>query len=189
MTQHKPGDVIGFSGRGWLSDAVNLCTYGIPRVSISHVGIVAKAKGELYVFESTSIGDIPCALLGKPIEGTQAHKLEDTVGRYDGSVWKYSLHRNLYPHESRRLSLYLLDTLGVEYDRLGAIRSAGVGLSWAESLFREENLTSIFCSEWVMSAISKTGIFPTDNVSRWSPNKMIRRLRRAGIIKRPERLK
>ena len=53
--------------------------------------------------------------------------------------------------------------------------------SWIESLFREQDLHAIFCSEWVAAAYAVTGLYPTDNVSRWNPNRLIRCLRWQGV--------
>jgi hypothetical protein len=187
----KAGDIIGFSGRSWVSAAINIATYGIPLWGISHVGILANCPdGKLRLFESTTLdGDIPCEITGKPICGTQAHALDFILGHYDGKAYHYPLYRPLYPNEDERLTEFLIDTIGVPYDMLGAFRSAGVGLSWIESLFREQDLTSIFCSEMVAAAYATVGLFATDNVSRWNPNRLVRRLRRAGILLRPRRLK
>jgi len=187
----KAGDIIGFSGHSWISAAINIATYGIPFWGISHVGIMANAPdGRLLIFESTSLdGDIPCEITGKPICGTQAHDLDFILQHYIGKAWHYPLYRPLYPNEDERLTEFLFDTIGVPYDALGAFRSAGVGLSWIESLFREQDLSTIFCSEMVAAAYSTVGLFATDNVSRWNPNKLVRRLRRAEILLKPRRRK
>lgn len=187
----KAGDTVGFSGRSWLSAGINIATYGIPFWGISHVGIMANAPaGRLLIFESTSLdGDIPCEITGKPICGTQAHDLDFILQHYSGKAWHYPLYRPLYPNEDERLTEFLFDTIGVPYDALGAFRSAGVGLSWIESLFREQSLASIFCSEWTAAAYAVVGLFATDNVSRWNPNRLVRHLRRASILLKPRRLK
>jgi len=190
-TEIKAGDIIGFSGRSWLSAAINIATYGFPLWGISHVGIMANAAdGRLLIFESTSLdGNIPCEITGKPICGTQAHVLAFILGHYRGKAWHYPLYRPLYANENERLTEFLIDTIGVPYDTMGAFRSAGVGLSWIESLFREQDLTTIFCSEMVAAAYATVGLFATDNVSRWNPNRLVRRLRRAEILLKPRRLK
>ncbi len=190
-TEIEAGDIIGFSGRSWLSAGINIATYGIPLWGISHVGVMAHATdGRLLIFESTSLdGDIPCEITGKPICGTQAHVLDFILGHYRGKAWHYPLYRPLYVNEDERLTEFLMDTIGVPYDMMGAFRSAGVGLSWIESLFREQNLASIFCSEWVAAAYAVTGLHPTDNVSRWNPNRLCRHLRGHNILCKPRRLK
>jgi len=39
----RPGDLIGFSGESFISDFINVVTYGVPRWGISHVGIMGEA--------------------------------------------------------------------------------------------------------------------------------------------------
>ena len=187
----RAGDIIGFSGHSRISAAINIATYGIPFWGLSHVGVMANSPdGKLRLFESTSLdGDIPCEITGKSICGTQAHVLDFIVQHYCGKAWHYPLYRSLYPQEDERLTEFLMETIGTPYDVMGAFRSAGVGLSWVESLFREQDLTSIFCSEMVAAAYATVGLFATDNVSRWNPNRLVRHLRRAEIVLRPRRLK
>lgn len=186
----KAGDVIGFSGRSWLSAGINLATYGIPLWGISHVGIMANdASGRLLIFESTSLDDLPCEISGKIFTGTQAHKLDDILRVYKGRAYHYPLYRPLYPDEDERLTQFLMDTIETPYDKMGAFRSAGVGLSWIESLFREQDLSTIFCSEWTVAALSVIGVFPTSNASRWNPNRLCRHLRWNHVVYKPRRLK
>ena len=186
----KAGDIIGFSGDSWISALVNVATYGIPFWSLSHVGILGHADdGRLLLFESTQLDDLPCEITGEVFLGTQAHQLEHVVKVYKGKVWHYPAFRPLYASEDERLTRFLMANLHVPYDKMGAFRSAGVGFSWVESLFREQDLTTIFCSEMVAAAYATVGLFATDNVSRWSPNRLVRRLRRAEILLKPRRLK
>jgi len=186
----KAGDIIGFSGRSWISAGINIATYGIPLWDISHVGIMANAPdGRLLIFESTSLENLPCEISHENFTGTQAHLLDDILRVYDGKAYHYPLYRSLYPTEDERLTEFLIDTLGTPYDAMGAFRSAGVGLSWIESLFHPSNLHTIFCSEWVAAAYAVTGLHATDNVSRWNPNRLRRNLRWHGILCKPRRLK
>ena len=60
--------------------------------------------------------------------------------------------------EDERLTEFLMATIHTPYDAMGAIRSAGVGLSWIESLLHPDNLNSIFCSEWVAAAYANIGL-------------------------------
>lgn len=190
MSAIKAGDVIGFSGQSWLSAAINIGTYGFPLFGISHVGIMAHAAdGRLLIFESTSLDDLPCEISGEIFTGTQAHRLEDILRVYKGRVYHYPLYRQLYPVEDARLTQFLMDTIHTPYDTMGAFRSAGVGLSWFESLFRSQDLNTIFCSEWVASALSTIDVFPMSNASRWNPNRLCRHLHWNGVICKPRRIK
>jgi hypothetical protein len=185
----RAGDVIGFSGDCWLSAFINLATYGIPYWSISHVGVMADYADQLLLFESTVLSDIPCAIQGIDIPGTKAVALEERVKGYCGKIWHYPLYRLLYDFERERLSEFLLSTLGMPYDSIGAVRAGGLGWSWLESKLWPADLSAIFCSEWVCAAHTVLGVFQTDHISRWSPNRLIRTERKRGILQAPWRLK
>jgi hypothetical protein len=185
----QAGDLLGFSGDGWLSAGINLATYGIPYWSLSHVGIVGEYKGRTLLFESCLEDADPCEIKGKVFSGTQAHTIESRLTDYHGKIWHYPLYRSLYDFERKRLNRFLRDTTGIPYDEIGAFRAGGIGFSWLESLLREADLSSLFCSEWCAAAHSTIGIFQTDNASRWSPNKLVRHERRQEILLAPRRLK
>ena len=186
----KAGDIIGFSGRSWISAGINIATYGIPLWDISHVGIMANAPdGRLLIFESTSLDNLPCEISHENFTGTQAHLLDDILRVYDGKAWHYPLYRSLYEYEDKRLTEFLMATIHTPYDAMGAFRSAGVGLSWIESLFHPANLHSIFCSEWVAAAYADIGIVPSANAARWNPNHLVRHLRGAEVLLDPRRFK
>lgn len=187
--EFQPGDIIGFSGFALASAFINLVTYGLPFWDLSHVGIVAEHQGRLVVFESCADDDVPCIIQGKHFRGSQAHELQDTIDGYRGRVWHYPLYRKLYHFEARRLSQFLHQTVGMPYDKIGAFRSGGVGFSLIESCLREADLSSLFCSEWCCAAHTDIGVFPTDSVSRYSPNRFVRTERRHGILLKPRRLK
>lgn len=185
----KVGDIIGFSGRSRGSHLINIGTYGLPGWGISHVGIVCGYRGRLLLFESLIEGGRECVILHRQFSGVQAHNISDTINEYPGRVWHYPLYRTLYDHEVIRLKVTLLNKIGTPYDEIGAIRSGGIGLSWVESLFRGEELASIYCSELVAAEFATTGLYPIVNASRWNPNRLIRRLRKHRVLKKPVRLK
>ncbi len=184
------GDIIGFSGANFTSDAINLVTRGIPRWCISHVGIVGLHNGRPVLFESTTLDDLPCLIRGEKFQGTQAQELSQRIEGYAGRVWHYPLTAPLYEHEVSRLADFLHAHLGIAYDQIGAMRAGDFGgWSWLESQFNDQNLASIFCSEFCAAAHTYIGRFRTDNVSRWSPNKFLRAERRLEILGRPNRVK
>ena len=167
---------------------INILTYGIPWWNISHVGIIGEHKGELLLFESTTLSDVPCVIQGKPFKGTQAVRLSDRLERYSGRAWHYPLYRPLFDAEAERLNDFLRDNIGIAYDYIGAVRAGGIGWSWFESLLHDEDLSFIFCSELVAAAHALIGLLQTDNISRWNPNRLIRHQRWAGILRKPRRL-
>jgi len=204
----KPGGIVAFSGRSWLAAGINLLSYGVPGWNISHVGILADSFDNgfpildecgilsiqdlhgLILFESLMSCDVPCLIQNRIANGVQAHYPTcEYLKRDNPSVWYYPLYRELKPLEGRRLSRFLLDHLGTKYDKIGAVRVAGLGFSFLESLLHAPDLEYIFCSELVAASLNHIGIFNTKHVSRWSPNILLRRLRREGIIQKPIRIK
>ena len=185
----KAGDIIAFTGGHWTSCFINIVTYGIPFWHISHVGIMGEYEGELLLFESTTICDIPCVIRGEPFKGTQAVRLDDRLSTYSGRVKHYPLYRRLFDAERERLNQFLVEHVGIPYDRIGAMRSAGIGFSWVESLLHHEDLSRIFCSEFCAAAHKEIGLLRTDNVSRWNPNRFVRRERWESTLVKPWRLK
>jgi len=187
----KPGDLIGYSGQGWISAIINLGSYGLPNRGLSHVGIIggSATNGTRLVFESTSLCDSPCAITGRRTRGVQAHPIDESIREYRGRVYHYPLYRKLYRHETDRLTRYLFQAVGLPYDTKGAIRSGGVGLSALESLIRGQDLSALFCSEFVASALAHIGLFQTANASRWNPNCLIRTLQQLGTFGPMGRLK
>jgi len=205
----KAGDVLGFSGDSWWSAGINMATYGLPWWSLSHVGIVAEVPryplwpdglpggfylcppraGTLVLFESTMSCSLECYFRDEITKGVQGHKPADRIAEYKGKVWHYPLYRELRLLESERLFHYLLGHLGTNYDAIGAFRAGGIGFSWLESLFRPEDLTSFFCSEYVHAAQKHIGLLNGSSASRWSPNLLVRRERRDGVLLEPRRFK
>ncbi len=189
LLEYKDGDLIGFSGEGLVSDGINVGTFGIPRWHICHIGIVSSYRGRAYIFESTTTnGTKKCAILGKEVNGVQAHPIEDILSR-PGKVWKYPLQAPLYRAEKTRLTLYLLSMLGEPYDYLGAGRTAGFFLRTVESVLRTEDLSKVFCSELCSEALTQLGRTRIVNSSGQNPNSLVRYCYREGITTKRVRQK
>lgn len=170
----KPGDLIGFSSWDWTGVIINLFTYGIPLVDLSHVGILAHYQGELALYESTTLCPIACKAQGKVVNGTQVHLLPDRISHFYGRVYHYPLLRQLSIDSEIRLSTFLASEIGRPYDFIGAFRSSGKIYSYLESLFRDSDDSTLYCSEWCAIAHREIGIFHTRNASKWSPNALVR---------------
>jgi len=175
----EPGDVIGFSGDSLVSDAVNLLSFGVPRWSLSHVGIFSYHKSDcnLRLFDSASGF------------GVRHQSIYQGVKKYSGRAWLYKLQRPLYGHELCRLSASAERSLGKDYDTAGALRAGGKLWAACYGALRGEDLATFFCSEFVAEQLSHVGVFNTANASRWNPNHLMRTLRRLGIVQPPRRLK
>jgi len=195
----QDGDIIGFSGAYWHSDLINLSTYGWPRYSLSHVGILARKnkRTKWLVFEANE--DVPwrCAVTRTKHDGIQAHSLDLLLERYQGKMWHYALMPGWPKHQVSRYpldiegNLYkaLARDLGTPYDWKGAVRAGGKLWSLIQATFRQEDTSAFFCSEFVATVLREFGIFATDNVSKWSPNSLMRTLVKQGIYKPAVKLK
>ena len=184
-----PGDIFGFSGNYSDSALINLVTYGCPWYSVSHVGIMAEVGNDLLLFESTTGPPGPCFVQKRIVHGTQAQKLDFKIDNYWGKIYHYRLKKPLRKFERQALTRFLLHTLGVAYDTVGAFRSGGLAWSWFESKLRKESRAALFCSEWVAAALRNIERFDTDNYSKWSPNALMRELGTRDIVLAPERIK
>lgn len=178
----KSGDIIGFSGKDFVSDAINLCSLGLPRFSIHHVGVVSVLHGTPMLYESKGMGEMPCARTGRLVNGVQAHPLDAVLEHLKAcNVWHYSLRCELYPDEEERLLYFLDKQVGAPYDKAGAIKSGGILVRAITRRFCPENTQALFCSELVADALVNIGRFYTDDVSAWSPNRLTRTLVNMGV--------
>ncbi len=186
--QFKSGDILAFSGASFQSDIINIGTYGIPRWSISHVGIVSTdflrwSRKEIPHFH-------PTILFEAMPSGVQFRvNIKKIVNEYNGRVWVYPLYRRLYPHEVQRLADSLFDIEEIPYDKVGAGRSAGFLFATIQALFRGQDLSTFFCSELIANKLSEIGIHPVTNASKWNPNRLVRDLRNDRVVCKPIRLK
>lgn len=185
----RAGDILACSGGSFQSDFINLVTYGVPRRSASHLMILAEHNDDLLIFESTTGCALPCALFHRRFNGTQAHFLESRLTEYDGRVWHYPLAKPLRSFERRRLSRFLIDSLGTPYDNRGATAAGGKLWSLVKASLHQESISALFCSEWVAAALRHIERFDTRNVSAWSPNALIREMNRRALLGRPGRVK
>jgi hypothetical protein len=192
----KDGDVVGFSGSHYLSDFINVVTYGVPRYSISHVGILARKnkRSKWLVFEANEDVPYPCAITKRKHDGVQAHSLDLLLERYPGKAWLYRLKGPaiLKMEDGQQyLSLYdaMCTELGTPYDWMGAKRAGGFFHSAIHALLHKQDTSSLFCSELVAMILNEYGILDTNNVSKWSPNRLMRHLVRKQIYDKAVRLK
>lgn len=185
----EPGDVIGFAGCDWLSCAIQVCTLGLPGVSLSHVGIAVEWVGfrRPLLCEATTQCAAPCAVLQRRLDGVQCQHLRGRVLRYPGRVYHYPLAKRLNWVEAFNLYHCCADHLGKSYDAFGAL--AARDTLYAALHRAPEDLVSFFCSELVAVGLRSTGRFPVINASSLSPNRLTRHLVRRGIVHKPVRLK
>lgn len=197
-----PGDIIGFSGGGHTGRLISVATLGWPFSwpvawsSLSHVGIVApwhhSQTNDLLLFESTSLCDEPCEILGRKIIGVQAHAIGKRIRSYHdqgGVAWHYPLMQPLDVEQLFRLAVFCRQSLGTGYDTRGAFDSRDLPIG---RIFRavagREDLARLFCSEFCAAALRRAGAWSIENVSGMNPNRMVRRAIREGVLRYPGRL-
>ena len=147
-----------------------------------------RTNPRMLLFESSFGSTVPCYVHGRCRDGTGARIPADVVEAYKGKVWHYPAEQAMSPIKSAILTWNLLKNCGKPYDAIGAFRSGGVGFSWFESLFRKEDLSSLFCSEYCVAALKYIGQ-ELGSASKWNPAKMVRALMRNGYLRKPRRLK
>ena len=181
---------MGFVARDVQSDIINVMSGALPGYGYHHLGIISRHNGELLLYESTTGERPPCYITGK-YTGVAARPLEEMrefLSTQETQLWYFGLRSPLYADEEARLDEFLLRQTGFTYDMDGALHSGG-GLLFRSIaiILRGEDLTSYFCSELCMAALSNVGRVQTSNVSKWSPNKSARYLVRRGVTNRPWR--
>ena len=155
--QLKPGDVIAFSGKGWVSKTIKFFT----RSKVSHVGIVLEIseQGRVMVMESTSLG-------GK--KGVQVNRLSQRLDQYKGELWWLPLNKDV--KESMDMAAFwhfLWEQDGKKYDTWQAIKSA------LPSFIRREHFDKFFCSELVAGALEAAEAIPELNASEMTPDDVV----------------
>ena len=185
----RTGDVIGFSSWDWLDVMINITTYGIPGISVNHVGIVGDYKDEKVIFEAGTLCSAPCIIQGPVFLKTQVHRLNDLYRGYWGRLYHYPLVDPLDYHQRQTLNDFLIGEVGKSYDFLGAVRSAGSWWSYFQGIRYPGDDSRLFCSEFCAMAHRKIGLFRTINPSKWNPNAFVRAEYEQGILQRRIRFK
>lgn len=187
ITVHA-GDIIAFRGHDFTSWIIRLATRGP-----SHVGIVATVANRLVLVESTTLAAGPCIVKRKPVNGVQAHLIDDRVRDYKGAAWVYRLaedERETFDDiKSSKLSAILLNQFfGREYDLSGAIWSGSKFMKLLRFL-RVADVSTVFCSELVARCYQALGLMNKGNASEYSPAKLLWELRQNGTVQAPIKLR
>tara|TARA_R110002096_G_scaffold137381_1_gene290692 strand:- start:148 stop:678 length:531 start_codon:yes stop_codon:yes gene_type:complete len=164
----KTGDVIGFSGKGDVSNVIKQFT----GCDISHIGIVYRTpEDRVVIMESTSLNDIPDCVTGERIKGVQQQYLSDRLASYDGQAYWYALDADVEDFEPMFDWLEQVHENRTEYDTAQAI-GAGIDYFVPEN---HECLNKLFCSELVSHALQLAGVVPDEiNASEETPADVIK---------------
>lgn len=156
------GDIILFSGKGFISDSIRLFTFS----KWSHVGMVLRQPEYNFVllWESTTLSNLKDIEDGKAKRGVQLVNLRERLGTYDGEVAIRPL-QNINIDDNPRLKQALID-FKVEvhnrpfekywFDRFEFLKSTLDGLG--KFTENHEDLSSIFCSELVAETYHRIGL-------------------------------
>jgi len=156
----KPGDVMAFGGKGFISSAIKVITES----PVSHVGIILQSnvptiEGKFInqIIESTSIGD--------GFAGVQINRMSLHAKKYDGDIWWLPLSEEARSKLDQGLFFsFLLDQVGKKYDAPQAIGSA---IDFLPD--QREDLDKLFCSELNTAALEKAGVLKDINASEQTP--------------------
>lgn len=159
----KPGDIIAFSGKGFVSDAIKRVT-GYP---ISHVGMVMQTRlliggipqqGKLnQIVESTTLNETT------GLKGVSITRLSERLLHYDGEVYWLPLATNRRKAGDWKKAFdFLLKQEHVRYDRKSIIHMwLQKRLPFLAPLVQEDP-NAFFCSELLVAALLETGILPNN---------------------------
>ena len=149
MNEFKCGDVILFSGKGFLSRLIQIGTFS----KWSHVGIMLD---NVLMLESTTLSNTEDCILKKKISGVQIVKIKDRIKDFEGKIGIKILKKELV-NEKKMNMRFVADKLhyvGYEENIWELLKS---GIDWLPST--KNNLDTIFCSELVARMWKEACIF------------------------------
>lgn len=130
MRPYRAGDVILFRGEGPLSMAIALGTclpsQWVAGCAPSHVGVVADYRDRPMLFESTTLCNLDCEILKRPVKGVQCHDIGKRLAFYRGRAWVMRVSDDWAPltrFQSERLTRFCVENVGAEYDFDGLPRN------------------------------------------------------------------
>ncbi len=159
------------------------------RIGPSHIAVICQYHGSPVWVESTTLSRHPCAILGRPVKGVQAHLPELRIQDYVNEGGHVDLYRlspidRLVDEESDLLSRILVKHFigkEVTYDMGGALLS-GTRLFKRTRLLPHADLNELFCSELVAAVLMRLNRMNRDNPTRYNPADLLRQLVREGTF-------
>ncbi len=163
----RAGDVLAFSGNAFGSKLIQFFT----KSPISHVAIVSENGGGKEYVEANNI------LKKVGVYRFPAEKLEE----YNGRVWLLPLSSSAHKRMNKTiLENYLFQQANFAFDTFGSIRSAEVLLPLIPVLRNririvyQEDLSKLFCSEFIAAAFRTSGVIKNINASEVTPADLCR---------------
>ncbi len=155
----KPGDVIAYGGKGFLSKIIQDVTDS----PVSHVGVIMQTTISDGIFVNQIIESNGKK---KGHTGVQVWRMSERVAEYDGSIWWLPMFINF---DREKFVGFCLSQVGKKYDAPQAIMAALDGVPDSK-----EDLDKLFCSELVSSALEHVGIIKDINASEMTPADVLR---------------
>lgn len=202
-----PGSIVLFSGRGLVPGLIefgtcspfshgahvcritrdDLLAYRPVRTWRMTAEQIANWQDGIYLIESTTLGGLPCSILGRQFSGVQVHPYAEYMRSYEGRVWVMPLLNPLYRAESQRLTDKSLDLVGTPYDL------AGAGLAWTRFLkrlcfLRVSDRRTMFCIETILACemfAMQGRRLPEIDPGEATPVELVRTMVRCGLFRRP----
>ena len=137
------GDVILASGRSPVSQVIKVVTWS----DISHLATVYILDGNIFVWESTS--------LGKGVDGVRMTLMSEWVAQYNGKV---KIRHLRYDRDEVFYQAYKdtrQDFKGKKYEQ-NFWELAGSAMPWKN----KDNLTTIYCAELKSEVDMRSGVLP-----------------------------
>lgn len=146
----RPGDMIAFSGRGFVSNSIRFLT-GSP---VSHVGAIFErqdgAGRRVILAESTSLD-------GR--SGVQFNPLSARLEEYPGSAWWLPLKEQVRTAaDFSAMRAFLESTAGQPYDFRGIAAFLARPVPGLGLLLHHGAVRAWFCSELITAGYEKAGI-------------------------------
>ena len=178
------GDIFGFSGPVTQMQTLAIRLRDLTR--FSHVALCCEYAGQVLLWESTTLCNVPCFICGKLHSGTQATDPETRVKNYHGSVYWMRLRDKLAPSEVQRLAYWLIREYGKPYDMKQCLWSIPSLHLYPSQGYDD---SSWFCSEQVWAALQHVKRIPVDILAAaMRPAHVMRWLPRWGVYTAPQKI-
>jgi len=167
----ETGDLLFFSGKGHSSSIIKMMSCS----PWSHVGMALRIEewDMLMLWESTTLSNVPDFEAGVEMRGVQVVPLSERLKSYDGEVGVRPLagvKRDKEFQETIKQVRRGFKGRPYERSRLELLRAAFGGFFGSN---KEEDLSSIFCSELVVEAYQRLGLLSEEKPSNtWTPGEL-----------------
>lgn len=174
----KAGDLLFFSGRGWLAAGLKFASADWLWAGFSHVGLIVEfwkiadstaihPSRRLLVVEATTLDRKPCEITGAT-SGCRARSIQPRIDSYDGRVYYFPLRTELLQNRCDDLEMAARGQLGRKYGYLDLLRCR----AYRRIKLLPGSRRALHCSESSGDILKQTGIIECDDVSALSPNSL-----------------